>query len=77
MAVPAGTIDLGDEALMEAAQVGEVGQRITARAHPELALELAETPVGVSQLLLEQLALLFAVAEHGSKIGKTADLLHF
>jgi hypothetical protein len=77
MAVPAGAIDLCDEALMEAAQVRQVGQRIAARAHAELALELAESPVGVAQLLLEQPALLFAIAEHGSRIGKTALLLDF
>ena len=54
MAVPAGAVDLGDEALVEAAQVGEARQGVPARAHAELALELAETPVGVAQLLLEQ-----------------------
>ena len=64
MAVPAGAIHLGDEALMEAAQVGQAGQGVPVRAHAELALELAQTPVGVTQLLLEQPPLLVAIAEH-------------
>ena len=63
---------------MEAAQVGQIGQRIPARAHAELALELAEATVSVAQLLLEEPALLVAVvAEHRSAIGKRANFLHF
>jgi hypothetical protein len=77
MTVPAGAIDLGDEPLVEAPEVGKAGQGITARAHPELALELAQTPMGVTQLLLEHPPLLIPVAEHVSSIGKRALFLHF
>ena len=72
VAVPAGAIDLGGETLMEAAQVRQAGQGVAGGAHLELALELAEPPVGVAQLLLEQPPLLVAVAEHVESIGKTA-----
>ena len=77
VAVAARAVDLGDEALMEAAQVRQVGQGVASRAHAELALELAEPPMGVTQLLLEQPPLLIAIAEHASSIGKTACFLHF
>jgi hypothetical protein len=77
MAVPARAVDLGDQALMEAAEVGQPGQGIAVRAHPELALELSQAPVGVTELLLEQPPLLVAIAEHVESIGKRACLLHF
>jgi hypothetical protein len=65
MAVSSRPIHLCDQALMEAAQVGKAGQGVAARAHAELTLELAQTPMSVSELLFEQPALLIAVAEHG------------
>jgi hypothetical protein len=75
MAVPAGAVDLGHEALMEAAKVGQARQDVPVRAHAELALEFAEAPVGVAQLLLEQPPLLVAIAEHALSIGKSGPFL--
>jgi hypothetical protein len=64
MAVAAGPVHLGDEALVEPAQVGQAREGVPTGAHAELALELSEAPVGVAQLLLEQPLWLVAIAEH-------------
>src|SRR5688500_5158123 len=61
---------------MEPAKVWKPREDVAPSAHPELSLELAQTPVRVGELLLEHATLLLiTIAEHGEAIGRCVVLL--